>query len=194
MTVTVPQAEETLRHTTHDSRVSDAAIDSIDRRIIVATQAGLPLTRHPYHLIAAELGLEPEDVMRRLQRMLAGGVIRRIGVVPNHYALGYRANAMTVWDVPDDRAQRLGRRIGELEFVSHCYRRPRHLPHWPYNLFAMVHGRSRAEVESKVAQLVELLGPHNRGHALLYSTRILKKTGLRIPQTTQREGAHTQRQ
>ncbi len=155
-------------------------IDEVDRRIIRATQAGLPLTRHPYHLIAAELGLEPKDVMRRLQRMLTSGVIRRIGVVPNHYALGYRANAMTVWDVPDDRAQQLGRRIGELEFVSHSYRRPRHLPHWPYNLFAMVHGRNRAEVESKVAQIVELLGPDNRGHALLYSTQILKKTGLRL--------------
>lgn len=155
-------------------------IDEVDRRIIVATQAGLPLTRHPYHLIAAELGLEPDDVMRRLQRMLASGVVRRIGVVPNHYALGYRANAMTVWDVPDHMAQQLGQRVGALDFVSHCYRRPRHLPQWPYNLFAMVHGRSREEVECKVAQIAKLLGHDDRGHALLYSTRILKKTGLRL--------------
>ncbi len=93
-------------------------IDEVDRRIILATQAGLPLARRPYQLIAAELGLEPEDVMRRLRRMLANGVIRRIGVVPNHYALGYLANAMTVWDVPDERAQRLGRRVGELRLCQ----------------------------------------------------------------------------
>jgi siroheme decarboxylase len=159
---------------------ADAAIDSIDRRIIVATQAGLPLAHRPYHVIAAELGIAPEEVMRRLQRMLQRGVIRRIGVVPNHYALGYRANAMTVWDVPDDEIQELGRRIGALPSVSHCYRRPRHLPRWPYNLFAMVHGRTRAEVDQKVAEIARLLGEHNRAQAALYSTCILKKTGLRI--------------
>jgi DNA-binding Lrp family transcriptional regulator len=175
------------------SRVTEATIDSIDRRIILATQAGLPLTRQPYHQIAAGLDLAPAEVMRRVQRMLENGVIRRIGAVPNHYALGYRANAMTVWDVPDTSVSRLGQRIGELDFVSHCYRRPRHLPQWPYNLFAMVHGRSRTEVETKAAQIAELLGRDNRGHALLYSTRILKKTGLRISQTTQREGAKMQR-
>jgi DNA-binding Lrp family transcriptional regulator len=163
-----------------DSRLTDAPIDSVDRRIILATQAGLPLTRQPYHRIAAELGLEPAEVMHRLQQMLANGVIRRISAVPNHYALGYRANAMTVWDVPDASVQRLGQRIGRLDFVSHCYQRPRHLPQWPYNLFAMVHGRSRNEVEAKVTRIAELLGHDNRGHALLYSSRILKKTGLRI--------------
>jgi DNA-binding Lrp family transcriptional regulator len=173
------ESEFALKPLTHALPLTEA-IDAVDRRIVLATQAGLPLTRRPYHLIAADLGLEPEDVMRRLQRMLTSGVIRRIGVIPNHYALGYRANAMTVWDVPDNRAQQLGRRVGALDFVSHCYRRPRHLPQWPYNLFAMVHGRSREEVKSKVRQLAELLDRDSRGHAVLYSTQILKKTGLRI--------------
>lgn len=162
------------------ARLVDTRIDEIDRRIIVATQAGLPLTRQPYHQIAAEFALAPAELMQRLRRMLVNGVIRRIGAVPNHYALGYRANAMTVWDVSDASARRLGQRIGELTFVSHCYRRPRHMPHWPYNLFAMVHGRDRDEVQAKVSQIATLLGRENRGHALLYSTRILKKTGLRI--------------
>jgi DNA-binding Lrp family transcriptional regulator len=171
---------DAVRFTTHHSRLTDAPIDSVDRRIILATQAGLPLTHQPYHWIATELALEPAEVMERIRRMLVNGVIRRIGAVPNHYALGYRANAMSVWDVPDARVRRLGPRIGELDFVSHCYRRPRHLPHWPYNLFAMVHGHNRAEVEAKAARIAELLGRDNRGHALLYSTRILKKTGLRI--------------
>lgn len=156
------------------------ALDAVDRQIIVATQEGLPRVRRPYHAVAEQLGLGADEVMSRLRRMLATGIIRRIGAVPNHYALGYQANGMSVWDVPDERIQELGQRIGELDFVSHCYHRPRHLPDWPYNLFAMVHGRDRAEVATKVARIAGLLGAADRGHAVLYSTRILKKTGLRL--------------
>ncbi|HEY8554637.1 MAG TPA: AsnC family transcriptional regulator [Burkholderiales bacterium] len=156
------------------------SIDAVDRAIIAATQAGLPLVPRPYHAVAAQLGLPAAEVMRRIERMLADGVIRRIGAVPNHYALGYRANGMSVWDVPDAKVRALGRTIGALDFVSHCYHRPRLLPEWPYNLFAMVHGRSREEVEAKVAEIARLIGEDDRGHAVLYSTRILKKTGLRL--------------
>ena len=155
-------------------------IDETDRRIIRATQAGLPLTARPYHAIAKVLELDPGEVMERMRAMLRSGVIRRIGVVPNHYALGFRANGMAVWDVPDERVHELGRKIGDLDFVSHCYLRPRHLPLWPYNLFAMVHGRCRDEVERKTATIAELLGEDDRRHLVLYSTRILKKTGLRL--------------
>ena len=108
------------------------------------------------------------------------GVIRRIGVVPNHYRIGYSANGMSVWDVPDEVVDELGVRVGQFEFVSHCYRRPRHLPLWHFNLFAMVHGKSRDEVQDKVAKIAALLGNDARSHDLLYSTRILKKTGLRL--------------
>jgi len=156
------------------------AIDAIDRQIIVATQDGLPLSPRPYHTVAGELGLEPAEVMRRMKHMLDTGVIRRIAVVPNHYALGYKANGMSVWNVPDEHVRALGRKVGALDFVSHCYHRSRHLPEWPYNLFAMVHGRDRDEVEEKVCQIAELLGKDDHGHAILYSTRILKKTGLRL--------------
>lgn len=155
-------------------------LDDTDRRLIQATQAGLPLTPRPYHAIAEQLGVEAADVMRRMQRMLDLGIIRRIGAVPNHYALGYRANGMTVWDVADDRIDELGERVGQLECVSHCYQRPRHLPEWPYNLFAMVHGKTREEVEAKARLIADVLGQASRGTDILYSTRILKKTGLRI--------------
>ena len=157
-----------------------APIDPVDRAIIVATQGGLPRAPRPYHAIAQQLGLAPEDVMNRLRRMQDNGIIRRIGVVPNHYRLGYRGNGMSVWDVPDAMVAELGRKIGDLDFVSHCYHRPRFLPEWPYNLFAMVHGRDRAEVEQKVQQIADLLGEQDRGHTILFSSRILKKTGLRI--------------
>jgi len=157
-----------------------SSLDAIDRRIIVATQTGLPRVPRPYQAIAAQAGVSESEVIERMIRMLDSGVIRRIGAVPNHYALGYKANAMSVWNVPDERVPELGAAIGALDFVSHCYQRPRHLPEWPYNLFAMVHGRDRAEVEAKVAEIARLLGAADRGHELLYSTRILKKTGLRI--------------
>ena len=168
-----------------EMEISQRSIDAIDRKIIVATQSGLPICQRPYHMVAKQVGIEAEEVMQRMHYMLAQGVIRRIGVVPNHYALGFRANAMSVWDVDDDQVTVLGCSIGELEFVSHCYRRPRHLPQWPYNLFAMIHGRSRAVVEDKAREIAAILGSASRSSDLLYSTRILKKAGLRLRQDKQ---------
>lgn len=156
-------------------------LDDTDRALVRATQAGLPLVPRPYHAIADDLGLDVEEVKARFESLLAAGAIRRIGAVPNHYALGYTANGMTVWDLADQRIDELGEQVGRLEFVSHCYRRPRRLPDWPYNLFAMVHGRSRDEVEAKVAVIATLVASACRAHDVLYSTQILKKTGLRLP-------------
>ncbi|MFC1664198.1 AsnC family transcriptional regulator [Pseudomonadota bacterium] len=167
-------------------KFDDQSIDEIDRQIIVATQSGLPICPRPYHEIANSLGLEADEVMQRMQRMLELGVIRRIGVVPNHYALGFRANAMSVWDVDDEQVAILGGQIGNLEFVSHCYQRPRHLPEWPYNMFAMIHGRSRPEVETKAKEIATLLSSASRSHELIYSTKILKKTGLRLHDSSKR--------
>lgn len=155
-------------------------MDDDDRRLILATQSGLPLVARPYHALGAALGMAPADVQLRLARLLDQGAIRRIGAVPNHYAIGYTANGMSVWDVDDDCVDALGERIGALDFVSHCYRRPRRLPTWRYNLFAMLHGKSRAAVEEQRQQIVALLGAACRGHDILYSSRILKKTGLRL--------------
>ena len=155
-------------------------MDAADRRIVQATQAGLPLEPRPYHAVAAATCLEPEEVMGRMERMLAEGAIRRIGAVPNHYALGYRANGMAVWDVDDAQVDALGARIAALGLSSHCYRRPRHPPRWPYNLFTMVHGRERAEAMRAVEAIAKVLGPAVRAREVLFSTRILKKTGLRL--------------
>ncbi len=155
-------------------------MDEIDRSLIAATQAGLPLTPQPYHAIAEQLGLTAEEVMARMQAMLESSVIRRIGVVPNHYALGYIANGMTVWDVADDKVDELGERIGQQPIVSHCYRRPRRLPHWPYNLFAMVHAKSREQAQADADQIAAVLGDACRKSDILYSSRMLKKTGLRL--------------
>ncbi|RKT50677.1 AsnC family transcriptional regulator [Azonexus fungiphilus] len=155
-------------------------MDELDRRLILATQRGLPLCAQPYAALAAELGCDAATVMQRLEAMLARGVIRRIGAVPNHYAIGYTANGMSVWDVADEFVDELGERIGQLPFVTHCYRRPRHLPGWPYNLFAMLHGDSRDEVMARIAIVRSLLGDACRADDVLFSTAILKKTGLRL--------------
>jgi siroheme decarboxylase len=153
---------------------------ALERRLVEVLEAGLPLVPNPYAHVAAELGIEERDVLAALQAMLKRGAIRRVGAVPNHYALGYRANGMAVFDVDDDRIAELGREIGALDFVSHCYRRPRHPPLWPYNLFAMVHAKSRDAVEAKVRQIRHRLGDACHGETILYSRRILKKTGLRL--------------
>lgn len=157
-----------------------AVVDELDRRIILATQSGLPRDPRPYHVIAQQIGTTAEQVITRLQRMLDNGVIRRIGAVPNHYKLGYRANGMTVWNVADEKISTLGQQVGALPFVSHCYHRPRNLPDWPYNLFAMVHAKTHEQAMLLVAQIAALLGPDNHGHDVLFSTRILKKTGVRF--------------
>jgi len=155
-------------------------VDEIDRQLIVLTQAGLPLTMQPYLTLAEQVGISEADVLQRMQAMLDHGLIRRIGAVPNHYKLGYQANGMSVWDVNDALLIESGQQVGQLPFVTHCYQRPRHLPDWPYNLFAMVHAHTRDEAMDYVTQIQTLLGDACRGHDVLFSSRILKKTGLRL--------------
>lgn len=155
-------------------------LDATDRRILKATASGLPLTPHPFAEVGRWLFLPEDEVIARMQAMQDAGVIRRVALAPNHYALGMSANGMSVWDIANDKAEALGARVGALPFVSHCYLRPRALPDWPYNLFAMLHGRTRDEVEAKRAEVAALLGAAARGHDILYSTRILKKTGMRL--------------
>ena len=159
------------------------ALDAFDRALIAAVQSGLPLVARPYEAVGAMLGVDGERVRTRLAAMLDEGLVRRIGAVPNHYRLGFTANGMSVWDVADDQVDALARQVAQLTGVSHCYRRTRHLPRWPYNLFAMLHGRSREEVQRQADVVAALLGPACRAHDILYSTEILKKTGLRLKGT-----------
>ncbi len=166
----------TLEKTT----MSQVELTPLQRQLIVATQGGLPLVAEPYAAVAAQLSCSEAQVMADMAALQQLGVIRRIGLVPNHYRLGYTHNAMTVWDVEDDYAVELGEQVGALEFVSHCYLRPRHLPLWPYHLFAMVHGKTEDEVEQQIAQIKAILGDRCRQADRLYSSKILKKTGMRL--------------
>ncbi|CBL47285.1 Heme D1 biosynthesis protein [gamma proteobacterium HdN1] len=187
----VPNSSLNLRNCNANSLTPAAAVregqvhtlDTLDRAIMRATQSGLPLVSRPFAAIAdtlAQANCGELEVLHRFERWQAFGVLRRIAAVPDHYALGYVHNGMTVWDVDDAQIESLGEKVAALGFISHCYRRPRHLPNWPYNLFAMVHGRSREQTDRQMKAIAEILGSACRGHNVLWSTRILKKTGLRI--------------
>lgn len=164
----------------HRPLAQPCPLETADRALVRAVQAGLPLLPAPYAEVARLTGLEESVVLTRLSRLLDSGVFRRIGAVPNHYAIGYTANGMAVFDVEEGAVDRLGEALGAMPAVSHCYRRPRRLPLWRYNLFAMLHGDSREAVCAEVARLRTGMGEACRDHAVLFSSRILKKTGLRI--------------
>lgn len=149
------------------------------QQLITLTQAGMPLVADPWAWIAEHMNLSVEDTLALLQRLQETGAIRRIAAVPNHYRLGYTFNGMTVWDVDDEHIDRLGEIVGNLHFVSHCYRRPR-LDGWRYNLFAMVHGLNAEQIEYERNLIRNQLGDACRADTMLISSRILKKTGLRL--------------
>jgi DNA-binding Lrp family transcriptional regulator len=151
-----------------------------DRDIIKVMQEGLPICPEPYAAIAEKLNISEQELHERIEQMLASGTIRRIGLVPNHYRIGYRYNAMTVWELDDKKVDAIGELLGKQSSVSHCYKRPSILPTWPFNLFAMVHGRSLNEVNDKIEALRQLIGDDCRQSEVLFSEKILKKTGLRL--------------
>jgi len=148
-----------------------------DRQLIAAIQGGLPLVSRPYAEIGLRLGLSEDEVIARIQTMLVKGTIKRLGVVVRHHELGYRANAMVVWDVPDEQVDAVGRRLGAVDFVTLCYRRPRCMPDWPYNLFCMIHGKNRDSVRRNIEILVSRCSLEGIPHAVLFSTRRFKQRG-----------------
>lgn len=150
-----------------------------DRQLIAAVQDGLPLVPRPFAAIGAPLRMPETRVIERLATLVEQGVIKRFGVVVRHRQLGYTANAMVVWDVPDEQVDRLAARFTERDFVTLCYRRPRRPPHWPYNLFCMIHGHDRTEVEQQIDYLVRELVLDDIPHEILFSTRCFKQRGAR---------------
>ncbi len=155
-----------------------------ERDLVIELQGGLPVTETPYRDVAEAVDADTEWVLETIKRFLEEGKLRRVGVVPNHYSLGYTENGMTVWNVPDELVSNVGPAIAELEFVTHCYERPRHEGVWPYNFFAMTHGRSEAESERRIEQvktrMEEFFEVEDGDWDTLFSTRILKKTGIRL--------------
>ena len=140
---------------------------------------GLPLVERPYEAVARALGLAENEVLALLARMLAEGCIRRIGAVIRHRRLGYQANAMAVWDVPDAQAGAVGRTLARHPGVTLCYRRARAAPHWPYNLYCMIHGRSREAVLGRIEGIGAKTGLQAFARQVLFSCTRFKQTGAR---------------
>ncbi len=156
---------------------SRTELTASDRELLAAIQHGLPLVARPYAEIGARLGWDEAEVIGRLRALLELGAIKRMGVVVRHHELGYRANAMVVWDVPDDRVDALGADIGRFPFVTLCYRRPRRPPDWPYNLFSMIHARDRATALAHIDELLRQCRLQDIPRAVLFSRQRFKQRG-----------------
>ena len=156
-------------------------LDAAERRIVAALQEGLALSPRPYLALSELAGLAGDDgerrVLARLRTWLDEGTLKRLGIIVRHRPLGFTANAMAVWDVPDDAVDAAGERLARVPGVSLCYRRLRSLPAWPYNLFCMIHGRERRVVDAKLDAIAgeQQLGGHP--HARLYSRTAFKQRG-----------------
>lgn len=153
--------------------------DPRDAALLAVLQEGLPLESRPYAVMGARVGYTEAEVVERLAHWQGLGLIKRLGVIVRHRRLGYEANAMVVWDIPDDEVRQVAGRMCELPFVTLCYRRPRHLPDWPYNLFCMIHGQDRSRVEAQIRELIDTCGIAGRPTATLFSTRCFKQRGAR---------------
>ncbi|MGB5465879.1 MAG: AsnC family protein [Sedimenticolaceae bacterium] len=155
------------------------AVDATDLALLQTIEDGLPLVEDPYGEIGRRLGLSEGEVLARLWLLQSSGIIKRFGVVVRHHELGYRANAMVVWDIPDEDVAEAGVRLGSQDCVTLCYRRPRRLPQWRYNLFTMIHGRDRDAVLRHVDELIEQLDLYDVPHEVLFSRRRFKQRGAR---------------
>jgi DNA-binding Lrp family transcriptional regulator len=152
-------------------------VSDTERRLIAALQPGLPLTDRPYAAVAEAAGMSEDEVIEGIAALIERGVIKRFGIVVRHRELGYRANAMVVWDVPNDQVADIGRRMAESPAVTLCYRRPRRRPDWQYNLFCMIHGRDRGAVARQVEALARELDIAKVPREVLFSGRRFKQRG-----------------
>jgi DNA-binding Lrp family transcriptional regulator len=164
-------------------------MDVLDTRILAEIADGLPLAPRPYAAVGTRLGIGEDEIIARIKAMIAKGIIRRFGAVVRHHELGFTANAMTVWNVPDANADAAGAAVAAHPFVTLCYRRPRRLPDWPYNLFCMIHGRDRDTVLGQIETLNRVAGLGRYPHAVLFSRRRFKQRGARYDHPPRMEAA-----
>jgi DNA-binding Lrp family transcriptional regulator len=156
---------------------ASVALTPGDCVLVSALQDGLPLASAPYAELARRAGMAEAAVIATLRRWLDDGVINRLGVIVRHHELGYRANAMVVWDVPNVEVRAAGQRVAAAPFVTLCYRRLRQLPVWRYNLYAMIHGKDRKEVEAQIAALRVNCDLIHYPFAVLFSRQRFKQCG-----------------
>jgi len=147
-----------------------------DKKVVRQIQGDLPLSQTPFYLLARKLGWEEKELLRRIRRLIRRGKIRRFGAILRHQQAGYRGNAMVVWKVPAEQVERVGQALGRFSAVSHCYFRPAR-PHWPYNLYTMVHGRSESDCRREAQRIAKRTGLKH--YRLLFSKKEHKKSSMR---------------
>ncbi len=181
----IPIAINPNRNTIQQSgHQPDHQPDQQDIALLGAIEDGLPISATPFAVVAGQLQISEEEVISRLSDMQEAGIISRFGLVLQHRPLGYRANAMVVWDVPDDLVDDVADRIKSHEFVTLCYCRARRLRIWPYNLYCMIHGRQREVVEGQIEELKKSAGLEGFPSKTLFSCRRFKQTGARFSKPT----------
>lgn len=149
--------------------------DNIDQRLIASIQNGLPISDRPYAEIADQLKLSEEEVINRISDLLDQGLIKRFGVVVRHHELGYKENAMIVWNIPDGQVHNIANKIKSYSFITLCYRRARQLPEWQYNLYCMIHGKSRHEVTRLLDRMIDDHNFHDFEYEVLFSKQRFKQ-------------------
>ena len=159
------------------TRAQQRMIDPTDLQLIVAIQEGLPIISRPYVFIAEQLGLDEIEVIERLSKLKKQGLIKRLGVIVKHAQLGYQSNAMVVFDIPDEIVPQKGQQISQLPFINLSYLRPRQGAQWPYNLFCMIHGKSRERVLQLITQLIDNCTMGSYAYDILFSQRCFKQRG-----------------
>ena len=172
-------SDRTRRSTRPSAPVAPAPLGETDRRLVAAVQEGLPLCRRPFAVLASRVGYSENALIERLRAWCAEGIVKRFGVIVRHHELGYTANAMLVHDIPDETVADVGERLAGEAGITLCYQRPRVRPDWPYNLFCMLHGQTRSEVEARIRELRERLQLAAYAYDVLFSLTRFKQCGAR---------------
>lgn len=151
-------------------------LTKLDKQIIRELQAGLPLVPRPFADLGAKVGLTEDQLLAKVQELKSNGYLRRIGAALRHHRVGYVANAMIVWRVPEDKVVEVGNTLAKLPEVTHCYQR-KTWPEWPYNFYTMIHMSTVEECYAKAKEMAEMVGVTD--YKLLFSTKELKKSSMR---------------
>lgn len=155
-------------------------MDDVDEKILREVQDGIPLVERPFKKVASRLEIDEEEVLARLEKLKDEGIFRRFGASLNHRKIGFKANAMVVWDIDEDEVDESGKIAASFDEVTHCYRRPKKEDRWEYNLYTMVHSDSRDKCKKVADKIAEKIGVEKKDYQMVYSTREFKKTGVRI--------------
>ncbi|OGW77300.1 MAG: hypothetical protein A3I73_01600 [Omnitrophica bacterium RIFCSPLOWO2_02_FULL_45_16] len=152
-------------------------LSKLDKAIIGLISRDIPLVKEPFRDIARTLGIKERALLKRIRFFKASGLMRKFAAILNHKKIGFRYNAMVVWNIPESIIDKAGRIMASFDEVSHCYQRKKK-HEWDYNLYSMIHGRTRKECLSVVKKISDKLSG-GFDHKALFSFKEEKKTGAR---------------